>query len=153
MLPEQYRQLLTAYVDGELSGRQRRHVVRLLKRSPDGRELAPPAPARRRRRQRPDRAASSIIDLSAPVLRTFASAAVTVPAQVASPVAPAYPGLGRSRGRGLCPLRHRLCFLSGFCRSLRQTGEQIERRSAMVKKPDQLEQPFDVTSVRSRRAT
>ena len=39
MLPDQYRQLLTAYVDGELSGRQRRHVVRLLKRSRDARQL------------------------------------------------------------------------------------------------------------------
>lgn len=39
MLPDQYRELLTAYVDGELSGRQRRHVVRLLKRSRDARQL------------------------------------------------------------------------------------------------------------------
>jgi hypothetical protein len=39
MLQDRYRQLLTAYVDGELSSRQRRHVARLLRRSPDAREL------------------------------------------------------------------------------------------------------------------
>ncbi len=39
MLPERYRQLLTAYVDGELSARQRRHVVRLLRRSGEARAL------------------------------------------------------------------------------------------------------------------
>jgi hypothetical protein len=39
MLPERDRELLTAYVDGELSSRQRRHVVKLLKRSRDARRL------------------------------------------------------------------------------------------------------------------
>src|SRR5262245_14754185 len=39
MLPDQDRQLLTAYVDGELSSRQRRHVERLLRRSGEAREL------------------------------------------------------------------------------------------------------------------
>jgi hypothetical protein len=39
MLPDRYRQLLTAYVDGELSARQRRHVDRLLLRSPEARQL------------------------------------------------------------------------------------------------------------------
>lgn len=39
MLRDRYRQLLTAYVDGELSSRQRRHVVRLLRRSPEARQL------------------------------------------------------------------------------------------------------------------
>jgi hypothetical protein len=39
MLPDLQRQLLTAYVDGELSSRQRRHVVRLLKRSAEARQL------------------------------------------------------------------------------------------------------------------
>lgn len=39
MLPDRYRQLLTAYVDDELSSRQRRHVARLLRRSPEAREL------------------------------------------------------------------------------------------------------------------
>ena len=39
MLPERSRQLLTAFVDGELSSRQRRFVDRLLRRSRDAREL------------------------------------------------------------------------------------------------------------------
>ena len=39
MLLDRYRQLLTAYVDGELSSRQRRHVARLLHRSPEARQL------------------------------------------------------------------------------------------------------------------
>jgi anti-sigma factor RsiW len=39
MLLDRYRQLLTAYVDGELSSRQRRYVVRLLHRSAEARQL------------------------------------------------------------------------------------------------------------------
>jgi hypothetical protein len=39
MLPERWRQLLTAYVDGELSESQRRHVERLVRRSPRARDL------------------------------------------------------------------------------------------------------------------
>jgi hypothetical protein len=39
MLPDRDRQLLTAYVDGELTGRQQRHVARLLRRSPEARVL------------------------------------------------------------------------------------------------------------------
>src|SRR5262245_57267113 len=39
MLPEQDRELLTAYVDGELSTRQRKTVLRLLRRSTEAREL------------------------------------------------------------------------------------------------------------------
>jgi hypothetical protein len=39
MLPERYRQLLTAFVDGELSPRQRRALNKLLKRSAEARAL------------------------------------------------------------------------------------------------------------------
>jgi hypothetical protein len=39
MLPDRYRQLLTAFVDGELSSRQRRHALRLLRRSGEARQL------------------------------------------------------------------------------------------------------------------
>ncbi|HZY87647.1 MAG TPA: hypothetical protein VFE78_22600 [Gemmataceae bacterium] len=39
MLPDRYRQLLTAYVDGELSARQRRHAERLLRHSGEARQL------------------------------------------------------------------------------------------------------------------
>ncbi len=39
MLPDRLTELLTAYVDGELSARQGRSVLRLLKRSPEARQL------------------------------------------------------------------------------------------------------------------
>lgn len=39
MLLDRYRQLLTAYVDGELTSRQHRQIVRLLRRSPEARQL------------------------------------------------------------------------------------------------------------------
>src|SRR5262245_49417765 len=39
MLSDRLRQLLTAYVDGELTNRQRKAVVRLLRRSPEARAL------------------------------------------------------------------------------------------------------------------
>jgi anti-sigma factor RsiW len=39
MLPERVTQLLTAYIDGELSGRRRRAVDRLLRKSPEARNL------------------------------------------------------------------------------------------------------------------
>jgi anti-sigma factor RsiW len=39
MLSEQYRELLTAYVDGELSARQRRSLQKLLRRSKEARAL------------------------------------------------------------------------------------------------------------------
>src|SRR5579871_2380847 len=39
MLPDRQRQLLTAFVDGELSSRQQRHVARLLSRSDEARQL------------------------------------------------------------------------------------------------------------------
>src|SRR6476469_3787745 len=39
MLSDQLRQLLTAYVDGELTNRQRKAVQRLLRRSPEARAL------------------------------------------------------------------------------------------------------------------
>jgi anti-sigma factor RsiW len=39
MLPERLTQLLTAYIDGELSSRQRRAVTRLLRKSPEARKL------------------------------------------------------------------------------------------------------------------
>jgi hypothetical protein len=39
MLPDRYRQLLTAYVDGELSARQKRLALKLLRRSAEARRL------------------------------------------------------------------------------------------------------------------
>jgi hypothetical protein len=39
MLPERYRELLTAFVDGELSTRQRKGVLRLLHKSAEARQL------------------------------------------------------------------------------------------------------------------
>jgi hypothetical protein len=58
MLADRYYQLLTAYVDGELSARQRKAVLRLLRRSPEARVLfrqlqADAAGVRHLPRQRP----------------------------------------------------------------------------------------------------
>jgi hypothetical protein len=39
MLPDRLTELVTAYIDGELSARQRRAVLRLLERSPEARQL------------------------------------------------------------------------------------------------------------------
>src|SRR5437660_11161236 len=84
MLPDRYRQLLTAYVDGELSARQRRQVGRLLRQSGEARKLLralqgdsaelralpepPPLPR----------------DLSGPVLRTITARRLR-PARTARP--------------------------------------------------------------------
>src|SRR5262249_52732453 len=39
MLPERITQLLSAYVDGELSARERRNVTRILRKSNEARQL------------------------------------------------------------------------------------------------------------------
>src|SRR5688572_12997640 len=39
MLADKYQQLLTAYVDGEISSRQRRMVQKLLRKSPEARKM------------------------------------------------------------------------------------------------------------------
>lgn len=70
MLRDRYRQLLTAYVDGELSARQRRYVARLLHRSPEARQLLDRLQHDAhslRHLPRPHLSA----DLSVPVLRTI----------------------------------------------------------------------------------
>src|SRR5919204_2198902 len=71
MLPDRHRELLTAYVDGELSSRQRRQFLRLLRRSPEARVLL-------RQMQLDAKALRDLPrprlpgDLSGPVLRTLA---------------------------------------------------------------------------------
>jgi hypothetical protein len=90
MLPDRYRELLTAYVDGELTARQRRHAERLLRQSGEARELL-------RRLQEDARALRELppvrppADLSEAVLRGIAERRLT-PARrrAARPVA-AYP--------------------------------------------------------------
>ena len=72
MLPERFRELLTAYVDGELSARQRRHMLRLLRRSPEARRLLQRLQSDSDAlihlpRVRPDR------DLSEPILQQIAA--------------------------------------------------------------------------------
>jgi hypothetical protein len=71
MLPEPCRQLLTAYVDGELSARQRRLVLRLLRRSGDARHYLSrlQSDSRELRGLPPSKPE---IDLSGPVLRQIA---------------------------------------------------------------------------------
>ncbi len=76
MLSDRYRQLLTAYVDGELSSRQRRHVVRLLHRSAEARQLLEQlkADARALRQLPPPPLPADFTD---PVLRLIAERNVT----------------------------------------------------------------------------
>ncbi len=70
MLPDRYRQLLTAFVDGELSARQRRHLERLLRRSSEARRLLRDLKKDSRRlRSLPHPHLEA--DLSAPVLRAI----------------------------------------------------------------------------------
>jgi anti-sigma factor RsiW len=71
MLSGRERQLVTAYVDGELSARQRRHVARLLHRSREARRLLKKLQrdsCELRRLQTP----ALETDLAFPVLRTIA---------------------------------------------------------------------------------
>jgi hypothetical protein len=76
MLSDRFCQLLTAFVDGELSSRQRRHVARLLSRSPEARQLLKQLQADahllRRLPQPP-----LPTDLTEPVLRTIAERRLT----------------------------------------------------------------------------
>lgn len=76
MLRESYRQLLTAYVDGEVSNRQRRLVARLLHRSAEARELLQKLQEDARALRRLP-SASLPIDLTGPVLRTIAERRLT----------------------------------------------------------------------------
>ena len=93
MLQDRYRQLLTAYVDGELSSRQRRHVARLLRRSPEARQLLLQLQGDAHAlRQLPKPSLSE--DLSSPVLRRIAERRL-VPGQrriANSPVTSAWMG-------------------------------------------------------------
>lgn len=76
MLLDRYRQLLTAYVDGELTNRQRRHVARLLRRSPEARQLLHKLKADAQAlRHLPCPALPA--DLSVPVLRTIVERRLT----------------------------------------------------------------------------
>src|SRR6185437_14418170 len=76
MLRDRYRQLLTAYVDGELTKRQRRHVARLLRRSPEARQLLRKLQADAHSLRHLPRPALSA-DLSGPVLRTIVERRLT----------------------------------------------------------------------------
>jgi hypothetical protein len=76
MLPEPCRQLLTAYVDGELSARQRRQALRLLRRSGEARQyLTRLQSDSRELRGLPS--SKPEIDLSGPVLAQIASRRLT----------------------------------------------------------------------------
>jgi hypothetical protein len=76
MLLEYHRQLLTAYVDGELSNRQRRHVARLLRRSSEARQLLQQLREDARTLRHLPRPALPA-DLTVPVLRTIAERRLT----------------------------------------------------------------------------
>jgi hypothetical protein len=76
MLSDRFCQLLTAYVDGELSPRQRRHVARLLSRSPEARRLLEQLQADARALRRLPRPTLPA-DLTGPILRTIAERRLT----------------------------------------------------------------------------
>ncbi len=90
MLPDLQRQLLTAYVDGEVSSRQRRHVVRLLKRSAEARQLL-------RRLEQDAAALGSVtaprldVDLSASVLQNIRERRLSPVRRKPKPLAPGFP--------------------------------------------------------------
>lgn len=76
MLLDRYRRLLTAYIDGELSSRQRRHVVRLLHRSEEARQLLQQLKADARALRQLPRPPIPM-DLTGPVLRLIAEGNLT----------------------------------------------------------------------------
>jgi hypothetical protein len=90
MLPDRYRALLTAYVDGELTPRQRRHAERLLRQSGEARELL-------RRLQEDARALRELppvrppADLAEAVLRGIAERRLGPARRRAARPVPAYP--------------------------------------------------------------
>ncbi len=90
MLPDRYRELLTAYVDGELTPRQRRHAERLLRQSEEARELL-------RRLQEDARALRELppvrppADLADAVLRGITERRLSPARRRASRPVPAYP--------------------------------------------------------------
>ncbi len=76
MLPDRSRQLLTSYVDGELTARQRRHVARLLRRSEEARQLLQQLQEDAQTlRQLPQ--PRLVLDLSPSVLQTIAERRLT----------------------------------------------------------------------------
>src|SRR6516225_2298566 len=77
MLSDRDRQLLTAYVDGELSSRQRRYVARLLHRSGDARQLLEKLKEDSGQLRRLETPALET-DLAFPVLRTIADRHLTI---------------------------------------------------------------------------
>jgi hypothetical protein len=72
MIPERYRVLLTAYVDGELSGRQRRHVVKLLRRSREARLLLRELQSDSQVLRTMARPKTPLPDITLPVMQTIA---------------------------------------------------------------------------------
>jgi hypothetical protein len=88
MLLDRYRQLLTAYVDGELTARQRRHVARLLRRSPEARQLLQQLQEDAHALRHLPRPALPA-DLTEPVLHTIAERRLTPGRRRAARVSPA----------------------------------------------------------------
>ncbi len=76
MIHDHDRQLLTAYVDGELTSRQRRHVARLLHRSPEARKLLQKLQEDARALRHAPRPQLPV-DLTADVLRTIVERRLT----------------------------------------------------------------------------
>jgi hypothetical protein len=73
MLPDRYRQLLTAYVDGELTNRQRRHVLKLLRRSREARSLLRELQGDSQVLRALSRPRTPVPDITLPILETIAA--------------------------------------------------------------------------------
>src|SRR5437016_3994573 len=86
MLPESTCQLLTAYVDGEVSARQRKVVARLLRRSSEARELLRQLQDDARKLRYLPRPPLGT-DLSDGILRTIAQRGLRPPQRISPPSA------------------------------------------------------------------
>src|SRR5262249_36110968 len=86
MLPERITQLLSAFVDGELNARERRHVTRLLRKSDEARQLL--HKLRRKKTQ---------LDMSDSVMGTISLRGIQLPKIETAPPPATFPGLPKRR--------------------------------------------------------
>ncbi len=119
MLSEQYQQLLTAYVDGELSSRQTKLCSKLLRRSPEARKLLRQLQADSRE-LRALKTPALGIDLSKPILQSIHDFELVLHEPKAertkAGAAPYGPGTRRRRRFCFWPAAHRMSHLRFSCR-------------------------------------
>src|SRR5208337_2279246 len=85
MLPERTTQLLTAYIDGELSARQRKQVTRMLQKSAEARRLLKKMRQDSNILRKLPRRKMKIQDLSGSVMGTIAMRGLKLPIPLPSP--------------------------------------------------------------------